>query len=68
MGCVAIYAWGGNWFFLVSDSPVSIELKNVRELTDAAVRIGEALRAAGITGEKRPCYRPHRIFRTFENS
>ena len=27
-------AWGGNWFFLVSDHGQSIDLKNVEDLTD----------------------------------
>ena len=44
-------AWGGNWFFLVGDSPLSVELSNERALTDAALRVSDALTAAGITGE-----------------
>ena len=43
-------AWGGNWFYLVRESPVALELSNARALTDATVRTMEALREQGITG------------------
>jgi 4-hydroxyproline epimerase len=43
-------AWGGNWFFLVKDAPCPINLENERALTDAALRIQNALRDQGITG------------------
>lgn len=43
-------AWGGNWFFLVSDSPVELRLQNVDLLSDAAKRLRAALIRDGITG------------------
>ncbi len=43
-------AWGGNWFFLVEDSPLRLELDNVERLTEFTWAIRNALRAGGITG------------------
>jgi len=43
-------AWGGNWFFLVEDPPVRLELDNVEALTEFAWAVREALLNAGITG------------------
>lgn len=43
-------AWGGNWFFLVSDHGEALHLTNVERLTDVAWRIRTALTAQGITG------------------
>lgn len=43
-------AWGGNWFYLCNRSPLPIRLENERALTDAAIRIMNALRDQGITG------------------
>jgi 4-hydroxyproline epimerase len=40
-------AWGGNWFFLVSEHPWSLTLSNVEQLTDAAWRIRQAVNAQG---------------------
>ena len=42
-------AWGGNWFFLVSDHNQSLELANAPHLTDFTWRIRQALEAAHIT-------------------
>ncbi|HSH57689.1 MAG TPA: 4-hydroxyproline epimerase [Halomonas sp.] len=44
-------AWGGNWFFLVSDHSQSIELDNVEALTAYSWAIRQELIAQGITGE-----------------
>ncbi|GAA0771159.1 hydroxyproline-2-epimerase [Roseibium denhamense] len=44
-------AWGGNWFFLMKDSPVPLELENVRALTDFTLTLRKALEEAGVTGE-----------------
>lgn len=44
-------AWGGNWFFLVSDHHQRIELDNVETLTAYTWAIRQALMAQGITGE-----------------
>ncbi|MCC7307724.1 MAG: 4-hydroxyproline epimerase [Acidobacteria bacterium] len=43
-------AYGGNWFFLIRSSPVSIELSNLRELTEFASAVRQALGQSGITG------------------
>jgi 4-hydroxyproline epimerase len=44
-------AWGGNWFFLVEDHPLALELRCVQQLTSIAWAIRRALRANGITGD-----------------
>lgn len=44
-------AWGGNWFFLIGETPAELCLENVDFLTDAAARVRDSLRAHGITGE-----------------
>lgn len=44
-------AWGGNWFFLVGQSPYPLELAYATELTLAAGKVMNALREQGITGE-----------------
>jgi 4-hydroxyproline epimerase len=43
-------AYGGNWFFLVSELGRSFDLKNVGGLTDFATHIRDALARHGITG------------------
>ena len=43
-------AWGGNWFFLTSQSPCDLELRNLPQLRDYTWRIRRALTAAGIRG------------------
>ena len=43
-------AWGGNWFFLCKQSPFPINLDNERALTDAALKVQNALWNQGITG------------------
>lgn len=40
-------AWGGNWFFLVSDHGLELALDRVPELTRSALEAREAVRAAG---------------------
>jgi 4-hydroxyproline epimerase len=40
-------AWGGNWFFLVSNHGLDLTLTNLHELTVAALEAREAVRAAG---------------------
>lgn len=44
-------AWGGNWFYLVEESPCPLRLANVGELTEAGWRIREALWKQGVVGE-----------------
>jgi 4-hydroxyproline epimerase len=43
-------AWGGNWFFLVSDHPMELTFANVDKLTDFTWAIRQALQASGIAG------------------
>ncbi|MBO9463397.1 proline racemase family protein [Labrenzia sp. R5_0] len=44
-------AWGGNWFFLVKNSPVALTGANIRPLTDLTLKIRDALEKAGVTGK-----------------
>jgi 4-hydroxyproline epimerase len=44
-------AWGGNWFFLVRNHEMELNLKNVDELTAFTWAIRVALREDGITGD-----------------
>lgn len=43
-------AWGGNWFFLVKESPIDLIPSNIRKLTDLTLRIRKALEDNGVTG------------------
>jgi len=43
-------AWGGNWFFLIEDSPFSIDLENAERLTEFSWAVRNALRMSGVTG------------------
>jgi len=43
-------AWGGNWFFLVKNSPIALTGANIRPLTDLTLKIRAALEKAGVTG------------------
>ena len=45
-------AWGGNWFFMVRDHEVKLELENIDELTAFTWAIRTALRKNGITGDQ----------------
>jgi 4-hydroxyproline epimerase len=40
-------AWGGNWFFLISEHHQTIDIKHVEELTDFCWRVRAALNAQG---------------------
>ena len=44
-------AWGGNWFFLVSDHGQALQMSNVDALTDYTWAMLKALEAQGIHGE-----------------
>jgi 4-hydroxyproline epimerase len=44
-------AWGGNWFFLVSDHGQRLEFANVEALTETSWAIRQALETNGIAGE-----------------
>lgn len=43
-------AWGGNWFFITEDSPLPLEPRHWRGLTDYTEQVRRALEEAGITG------------------
>jgi len=43
-------AWGGNWFYLVSDHGLRVAVDNLAELTRFAALARDALEAAGIRG------------------
>jgi 4-hydroxyproline epimerase len=43
-------AWGGNWFFLVSDHGQELSMKNLETLTSFSWRIRQALARENITG------------------
>ena len=43
-------AWGGNWFFLVDDHGLAVQLDNLEALSACAQAIRQALPRAGITG------------------
>ncbi|MBV6395422.1 MAG: 4-hydroxyproline 2-epimerase [Anaerolineales bacterium] len=43
-------AWGGNWFFLVHDHGMDVDMQNLEALTDFAWRVREQLTANGISG------------------
>ncbi|MEO9654456.1 4-hydroxyproline epimerase [Marinomonas sp.] len=43
-------AYGGNWFFMVDDSPTPVVPSNIRSLTQTSIAIREALYTAGIEG------------------
>ena len=44
-------AYGGNWFFLIGQHPLTLELKNLEQLTDFSARVRDALVKNNITGE-----------------
>jgi 4-hydroxyproline epimerase len=44
-------AWGGYWFFLTRLPGVALELANVAELKDKALRIQKALQESGVAGD-----------------
>ena len=44
-------AWGGNWFFLVEDSPLPLDSQKIKELIECTLDIRSALEGAGICGE-----------------
>lgn len=44
-------AWGGNWFFLVHDHGLNVNMDNLETLTDFSWRVREQLTANGITGK-----------------
>lgn len=45
-------AWGGNWFFLVENHGLAINLDNVNTLTDCGSKIRRVLSENNITGDK----------------
>lgn len=45
-------AWGGNWFFLVGDPPITVARSNIDALADFAWAIRQSLERDGIKGPK----------------
>src|SRR6202451_1602420 len=43
-------AWGGNWFFLVDNTPLELNTANIEKLTEFAWAIRQALANSGIKG------------------
>jgi 4-hydroxyproline epimerase len=43
-------AWGGNWFFLVHDHDMDVNMSNLEALTDFSWRVRQQLNAMGVTG------------------
>jgi 4-hydroxyproline epimerase len=43
-------AWGGNWFFLVHDHGMDVDMRNIEALTDFAWRVREQLSAKRVAG------------------
>jgi 4-hydroxyproline epimerase len=44
-------AWGGNWFFLIGEHGLQLDLRNLAALTEFSSAVRNALRAKNITGE-----------------
>jgi Proline racemase len=42
---------GGNWFFIINDSPIDVKPDNIRALTEAGIAIRETLYANHLEGE-----------------
>lgn len=45
-------AWGGNWFFLIGEHSMKMEMENLTKLTEFSTRVRSALAANNITGER----------------
>jgi 4-hydroxyproline epimerase len=43
-------AWGGNWFYLIYESPLAISASNIERLTEFSWHVRQALNRQGITG------------------
>ena len=43
-------AWGGNWFFLIEESPYPLDLENAERLTEFSWAVRNALRISGVSG------------------
>lgn len=44
-------AWGGNWFFLIEEHSLKLELANLQQLTEFTTKVRVALSNNGFTGE-----------------
>ncbi|HRH41992.1 MAG TPA: proline racemase family protein [Pyrinomonadaceae bacterium] len=44
-------AWGGNWFFLIEEHSLKLELTNLQQLTEFTTKVRVALSNNGFTGE-----------------
>ncbi|MGD9690373.1 MAG: proline racemase family protein [Phycisphaerales bacterium] len=45
-------AWGGNWFFLIDDHPLELDLANVERLTAFCRAVRRALAREGVVGQR----------------
>ena len=43
-------AYGGNWFYIIDPSPIAVETKNLRGMTDLAIAIREAINGQRVLG------------------
>jgi 4-hydroxyproline epimerase len=60
-------AWGGNWFFLISDHGQTLASSNVEDLTAMAWAVRGALEANAITGENGACIDHIELFGTSDH-
>lgn len=44
-------AWGGNWFFLIENSPIEVDFSHLGQLTEFTWAVRKALEAQHITGK-----------------
>lgn len=61
-------AWGGNWFFLVNQQFMDINLINIKALSDITLRIMAALKEQGITGKDRQMIDHIELFQSTESA
>lgn len=45
-------AWGGNWFFIVEQSPIAVAISNIKQLSELSQKIRLGLLKKGITGKE----------------
>ncbi len=61
-------AWGGNWFFLVSDHRLTVEPENIAALARLSANIHSRLEEQGITGANDEAIDHIELFGSSENS
>lgn len=45
-------AYGGNWFFIINNSLIDVISQNIKQLTEAAIAVRDAIISHGILGEQ----------------